>query len=205
MVAPALTWKQVLALDPCDPAPIRKLIKAAYPDYKKRAFTLADAVEAGVGFDSLIWIAGRASDVDPDCARRIRLFGADCAARVAHIANDPRSTAAIVAARQFARGEIGAEQLNATRIAARIAAWDAWAAARDAAWDAWAAARDAAWAAARDAAWDARDAARDAAWDAAWAAAWAAERKWQATRLVAWFSADEPTDWPMSTAVADAA
>jgi hypothetical protein len=109
--------------------------------------------------------------VDPDCARRIRLFGADCAARVAHIANDPRSTAAIVASRAFARGEID------------DAAWDAaWDAARDAA-------RDAAWAAA----WD-------AAWDAAWAAARDAEQDWQRARLVAWFSADEPTDWPMTQA-----
>lgn len=197
MVAPALTWKQVLAFGPCDPAPIRRLLKATYPDYKKRAFTLADAATAGVDFDSLIWIAGRASDVDPDCARRIRLFGADCAAGVAHIATDPRSTAAIVAARQFARGEIDAEQLATARAAARAAAWGA-------VWDT--ARRDAARAAALDAAAAAcaaaRDAARDAALDAARAAtsatAWDAEQKWQTYRLIEWFSDNEPSDWPMT-------
>jgi hypothetical protein len=72
----------------------------------------------------------------------------------------------------------------------------------DAAWDA---ARAAAWDAARAAALDAAwDAALDAAWDAAWAAAldaaWDAEQSWQAGRLVAWFSDNEPTDWPITEA-----
>jgi len=181
MAAPTMTWKQILAFAPCDSErdAARKRLKAALPDYAKRKLTLADAAAAGVSFDGLIWVAGRAADTDPDCARRIRLFGADCAARVAHIANDPRSTAAIVAARQFARGEID------------DAAWDAaWDAARDA-WDAWDAARDA---------WDAWDAARAAARDAAKDAARDAETAWQRDRLVAWFSDNEPTDWPISEA-----
>jgi hypothetical protein len=72
-----------------------------------------------------------------------------------------------------------ARELDAARVAARVAArdaaWDAArVAARDAAWDAaWDAARDAAWDAARDAA---RVAARDAAWVAARDAAWVAAR-----------------------------
>ena len=205
MVAPTLTWKQVLAFGPCNFAPIRKLLKAAYPDIDTRAFTLADAAAAGVHFDRLIWIANRASEVDLDCGRRLRLFGADCAARVAHIANDPRSTAAIVASRQFARGEIGAEQLAAARgaakVAARVAAWDAWGAALAARAAAWAAT----WAARAAAGEAAKAAAGEAHSDAARVAAWNAEKKWQTERLIAWFSADEPTDWPMSTAVADAA
>ena len=198
MTAPTLTWKQIVALKPCaaqrDAASAK--LRASYPDIDTRAFTLADAATAGVHFECLIWIASRASEVDLDCARRIRLFSADCAARVAHIANDPRSTAAIVAARQFARGEIGVEQLNAARVAARAAAWGARAvsaaarvAARAAAWDAAWAARDAASDAARDAASDASDAASDAAR--------AAEQKWQAERLIEWFSDKEPSDWPI--------
>ena len=89
-----------------------------------------------------------------------RLFAADCAERAlkrerkAGREPDPRSWAAVTAAREFARGEISA--------AARAAAWAA----------AWAAAG----AAARAAAWD-------AAWAAARAAAWAAEKKWQTKRL----------------------
>jgi hypothetical protein len=216
-----MAWKAILAEDPCRERrdAVRKMLSKAFPDYRSRSFTLADAAAAGVGFDDLIWIAGRAAERDPDCARRIRLFGADCAARVAHIANDPRSTAAIVASRQFARGEIDDAALAAAWDAARDAAWAAArAAARDAAWDAardaaWAAALDAAWDAARAAAWDAAraaaldaawDAALDAAWDAAWAAAldaaWDAEQSWQAGRLVAWFSDNEPTDWPITEA-----
>jgi len=95
-----------------------------------------------------------------------RLFAADCAARVLHLyerkySADTRPRDAIVAARAFARGEIGA--------AARAAAW---AAAGAAAGDA---ARAAAWAAARA-----------AAGAAARAAAEAAERAWQNDRLLAY-------------------
>ena len=93
-----------------------------------------------------------------------RLFAADCAARVAHLANDKRCDRAIVAARLCAFGDISSAAWAAAWAAARDAA-------RDAAWAAWAAARDAAWAA------------RDAARDAARAAARAAERRWQTRRL----------------------
>jgi len=92
-----------------------------------------------------------------------RLFAADCAERVVHLnPDDPRVPAAILAARQYAFGLIGA----AARDAARDAAW---AAAGDAAGDA---ARAAAWAAAGD-----------AARAAAWAAAGDAEKTWQTQRL----------------------
>ena len=75
-----------------------------------------------------------------------RLFAADCAEHVLPIfgkvrPDDDRPRRAIEAARAFARGQIGRDEMAA-----------AWAAAWDAAWDAaWAAA----WAAARDAARDA--------------------------------------------------
>ncbi len=171
MTVPTMTWKQVLACNPCaeNRAAAQRKLKAKFPDYQTRVFLLADAASAGVPLADLVWIAGM--DHSPEATRRLRLFAADCAARVAHIANDPRSTAAIVAARKGARGEIDD---------AAGAAWDA---ARDAA-------RAAAWAAARDAA-------RGAAWDA--------EETWQLERLIAWFSENEPTDWPIREAVKEKA
>jgi hypothetical protein len=122
-LTPTLTWKAILAFDPCaeERDAIRRKLAKAFPDYRTRALTLADAAAAGASFDQLIWAAGRAAEADPDCARRIRLFGADCAARVAHIANDPRSTAAIVAPASSPVRPLG--EIDA-------AAWDAaWAAA----------------------------------------------------------------------------
>ena len=105
--------------------------------------------------------------------RTARLFAADCAdralrklARSTGRRSDPRSRAAVRAARDFADGKIGAAELAAAQDAARAAAWAA----------AWAAARAAAWAAARDAAWA-------AAWAAARDAAWDAEIRWQTKRL----------------------
>jgi len=128
-----------------------------------------------------------------------RLFAADCAERALAVAKvtDPRSHAAVKAAREFAGGLIDdaarAAAGAAAGAAARAAAWDAaGAAAGDAAGAAArAAARAAAGAAARAAAWAAARAAAgaaagDAAWAAAGAAAWAAERAWQAKRLVAY-------------------
>ncbi|MHB8742593.1 MAG: DUF7666 domain-containing protein [Sulfuricaulis sp.] len=129
--------------------------------------------------------------------RTARLFAADCAERALKRERknnrepNPRSWAAVEAARAFANGEISAAAWAAARDAAWAAAWDAaedaaraaaWAAARDAARAAaWAAARAAAWAAARDAAWAAPQA---AAWAAARDAAWDAERRWQTKRLL---------------------
>ena len=120
-----------------------------------------------------------------DCDKIFRLFAADCAERALKRERrkkqepDPRSWAAVQAARDFAHGKITKKQLAAALDAAREAAWDAArAAARAAALDAAReAARAAAWDAARAAAWDAaRAAAREAAWDA--------ERKWQERHLL---------------------
>jgi len=113
-----------------------------------------------------------------------RLFAADCAEAVLQLIPESRRepfTAAVAAARGFARGEISDEE----RAAARDAAW---AAARAAAWGAaGAAARAAAWAAARAAAWAATGA---AAWAAARAAAWAAARAAQTTILFAYLTGE---------------
>jgi len=104
--------------------------------------------------------------------KEIRLFAADCSESVLHIyenkyRNDDRPRKAIQAARDYANGVIGKDEL--------AAAWAAWAAldATDAAW----AARPAALAA-MDAALAACDAARYAAWAAA------RDAKWQEIELL---------------------
>jgi hypothetical protein len=187
MSAPAITIAQLNRLRPCREAagPVRASLRNMDAD-KARAFTASDARAAGVSFENIVWAASAAARKDAGIECRLRLWVADCAARVLHIANDPRSTAAVVAARQFARGEIDDAALGA-----------AWAAALDAASAAaWAAASAAAWAAAwaaGDAAW----AAASAAGDAAWAAATAAEKLWQFDRLIERLSVNEPEDWPI--------
>ena len=67
-------------------------------------------------------VAGR------DCSRELRLFAADCAERAlqqekaAGREPDPRSWAAVEAARAYARGEIDDDRLDAAWAAARAAA-----------------------------------------------------------------------------------
>ena len=183
---PALTYDQFLALEPFEDR--RDVMVAALggPEgWGARPVTASEAVAAGATLEDLAWAAAAMAKRDPDVERRLRLWAADCTARVAPIANDARCDAAIVAARRRARGEIGK------------AAWDAaWDAARAAAR---AAARDAAWAAAWGAARDAEEA-WDAAWAAAWDAAWDAEEAWQLERLCLWLSEHEPEDWPIRSA-----
>lgn len=135
--------------------------------------------------------------------RNLRLWSADCAERVVHLTAlessaepDPRSLAAIEAARRFARGEIGKEELAV----ARSAAWDAVrdadstamaAGASTAAFAARSAAWDAAWDVTWDVAWAASTAARDAAQAAASAAAEDSEKAWQEQRLIAILRGDQ--------------
>ena len=215
MSAPTLTREQLFALDSCPGA--RRRINDALGGAKgwTSPVTASQAREAGVTFRDLIWIEVAASRTDPDVARRLRLWTADCAAHVLHIyerigkSEAPRS--AIIAARRFARGEIGRDDLVNAREDARVAARDAGNAAagdaakiamRVAAWDAANdAAMAAAWAAALDPAGDAAGAVavnaemaimRNAAWSA-----WDAECVWQFDRLVLWLSDEEPDDWPL--------
>uniref|UniRef100_UPI00260BA147 putative immunity protein n=1 Tax=uncultured Paraglaciecola sp. TaxID=1765024 RepID=UPI00260BA147 len=117
MTAPAFTLAAIRKLNPCD-------IPEGLP--KRGKITAAQAVEHGVGLSDLIWVASAFANSDKDIERRLRLWMADCAARVLHIyekdyPRDGRVRNAIVVARQYSRGEVSA------------AAWDA---ARDAAWDA---------------------------------------------------------------------
>ena len=129
-----VTYAEVKALHPCETglkSAARKLggVKA----WNIKATSFADLRAAGVPFNDLVWLASAMAHESKDIERRLRLWIADCAARVLRIYektdNSPAPRAAIVAARQFARGEISAA--------------------------AWAAARDAEWAAARAAEWDA--------------------------------------------------
>ena len=140
MATITITREELLALKPCN-----ERRDAALSGINWGACASVDAAAAraaGVPFSDVLWVASALAQRDADVGRRVRLFVADCAARVLCLyeASPGATTAprgAIVAARRFARGEIEA----AARAAARAAAWDA-------AWDAVrAAAKDAAWAA----------------------------------------------------------
>lgn len=104
------------------------------------------------------------SQINDLTERQARLFAADCAERaLARVEPpDPRSVAAVKAARDFAEGRIDSDELAGAWAAALAPAWATGRATERAA--AWSAAWSAASAAARDAAWD-------------------AEREWQAQRI----------------------
>ena len=192
MNAPTLTYDGLISLSPCADELKRVVRRLGGPEkWNGKQITAAQARDAGISFDSILWAASALARDDKDIDRRLRLWMADCAARVLHIYEKTETSTApreaIIAARQYARGEIEAAA-RAARAAARAAE-----AARDAAGDA---AEDAAWAAAEDAARDAVRDARNAAW-AAGDAAWAAEERWQFDRLIARLSDDEPEDWPL--------
>src|ERR1039457_265079 len=122
---------------------------------------------------TILWLG----DIDQILHEAACVF-AEGALRIGKV-TDPRSWAAIDAKRKWLLGEITDNELDATRAAAYVAAWDA---TRAAAWDATdAAAYVAAWDATRAAA---RAAAYVAAWDATRVAAWAAAyvAAWDATR-----------------------
>jgi len=160
--------------------------------WKARGFSFREMADAGILFDDLVRLATEASREDPGIERRVRLWGADCAAHVLPIferemPGDTRPRQAIEAARGFARGTVSDAALAAARDATMDATMDATrAAARDAA-------RAAAWVAARAAA-------RAAAWVATRAAASDAEdaeKAWQLDRLCCWLSEQEPEGWPL--------
>ena len=199
-MTPALSYTELKALDPCTDSlrRVAKLMGGATKWNGKRV-NAADARKAGATFDDIVWAASAIARTNTDVDRRLRLWLADCAARVLHIYEreypaDDRVRNTIVASRQFARGEIGAAAWAAAGADARDSAWAAaWDAAGAAAWDAagttaGAAARAAAGTAARAAARAAAGtAARAAAWDAARAAAGAAART--AAGTAAWDAA----------------
>jgi hypothetical protein len=196
----SLTYTELKALKPC--ADRLKANAATFGPAKARTATVTfrQLKDGGATFDDLIWLASVMVLYNSDCERRLRLWAADCAARVLLIyernetSSVPRN--AIIASRQFARGEIDVATSYTASYTARAAAK---AAASDAA-------SDAAWAATSyTASYTARAAARAAASDAASAAVRAAasaavraaEETWQFQRLVDRMSDPEPEDWPL--------
>ena len=122
----ALTYDEVKALEPCSDSwgRVSKLL-GGKTGWNGKRIDAATARAAGCSLDDLVWVASAVARSDADVERRLRLWMADCAARVLHIyemletSDAPRN--AIIAARAFARGEID------------NAAWDAaWDAASDA-------------------------------------------------------------------------
>jgi hypothetical protein len=204
----SLTYTELKALKPC--ADRLKANAATFGPAKDRtaSVTFQQLKDGGAMFGDLVWLADAMADDNPDCKRRLRLWSADCAARVLSIyekhetSTAPRN--AIIASRQFARGEINAAARAAASSAASVAARSA---ASDAAWAAASsAARDAASSAESYTAWTAAGctasvAASSAASSAesytAWTAAWAAEETWQFQHLVERMSDPEPEDWPL--------
>jgi hypothetical protein len=182
MTAPGLTYDELKAFKQC-PESMTRVVKlmGGAKEWDGKKITAAQARQAGATLGDIIWAASALSRNNKDVERRLRLWVADCAANVLRLfekerPTDQRPRKAIIASRQFARGEV------------RAAAWDA----------ARAAAGAAAGAAAWTAAWDAaRAAAGAAAGAAAWTAAWTAEQDWQFDRLVLWLSENEPDDWPL--------
>ena len=226
-----LTYEELRNLNPCPESMIRvtKLMGGA-EKWNGRKISAYEARAAGATFSDIVWAASAVAQNDKDVERRMRLWLADCAARVLPIfeknvlttrGQDKRSS---LHAALRARGETDAAARDAARAAAMNAAW---AAARAAAMNAAraaarAAARDAARAAARDAAWAAAwAAAMDAAMNAAWAAARDAARDaaraaamnaamnaaWDAARDAAWAAAraaawDDEERWQFDRLIA---
>ena len=141
MTEVGLTYGGLKALNPCEGN--FKRVVALLGGARKwgaRKIPASQARDAGATFDDIIWAASAAAKNDKDIDRRLRLWMADCAARVLHIyentGTSPAPRQAIIAARQYASGEIGA--------AAWAAAWAADADAATLAAAAWDAAYDAA-------------------------------------------------------------
>jgi hypothetical protein len=114
-----LTYAELKALNPCSEALARFSAWSGTMD-------AAAARKAGATFDDIVWVAVAIARTSPDVERRLRLWMADCATHVLHLyerycPSDNRPRTAIIAARQFARGEIS----TAAQAAARDAR-DAW-------------------------------------------------------------------------------
>jgi len=139
---PSLTYAELKALRPCEDSlnRIAKLFGGARK-WNGRKISASEARSAGATFDDIVWAASALARNDKDIERRLRLWTADCAAHVLHIyektggSNAPRK--AIVAARQFARGEIDAAAGDAAWAAAWAAAGYAAGAAARAAEEQW--------------------------------------------------------------------
>ena len=172
MKAPSLTYDECKALQPCADAlkRVAKLMGGA-KEWDGKKISAQAARKAGCTYDDILWAASALARSDKDMERRLRLWMADCAARVldhyeAKYPADDRPRDAIVAARQRARGKITAAAAAAAAAAAYAADAAAAAAAAAAAYAAYAASRQ-------------------------------KERDWQFDRLILWLGDKEPEDWPL--------
>jgi len=81
-----LTHDEMIALKPCanNSKKVTKLLGGAKA-WNGKKITAAEAVAAGISFDDLVWVASAVARTDKDVERRLRLWVADCAARVLHV------------------------------------------------------------------------------------------------------------------------
>jgi hypothetical protein len=214
--APTLTYRQLKDLRPCQEnlsKVTRKL--GGTRKWGKKAITAVEARTAGVSFDDMVWVASAIAQNDTDVERRLRLWTADCSARVLHIyerydPTDMRVRNCIIAARKFARSDINTEELaeawaSANEAVTVVARYETSDAAGSGAVDAATAAiwsidhgevLFAAKSAARATAWDAvLDVFLDSVMGVSWSAAMDAEEAWQFDQLVLRLSDPEPDDW----------
>src|SRR4051812_14115619 len=112
MTQPALTYPELKALNPCteDFKRVTKALGGA-TKWDGKKIDAKRARKLGATFEDIVWAASEVAWINPDVERRMRLWLADCAARVLHIyeadpSADNRPRDAIIAIRAFARGEI---------------------------------------------------------------------------------------------------
>ena len=122
-----LTYAELVALKPCSERfdAVTELI-GDESSWNGRLVDAKTAVRLGVSFDDLLWVATKKAITDKDVKRRIRLWAADCSARVLHIfenkyPSDDRPRKAIQSARDYARGLITLKTASAAAAEAEAA------------------------------------------------------------------------------------
>ena len=80
-----LTYAELKALDPCAGSLHRVANLMGGARKWTAGITAAQAREAGATFDDLVWVSSAGACTNPNVDRRLRLWMADCAARVLHI------------------------------------------------------------------------------------------------------------------------
>ena len=126
------TLNKIKAHSPCEDGWNNLLNHLGKTKADNEPLSIATIIQSN-GIKDALWALRAVEGKD----KEIRLFAADCAESVLHIyenryPNDDRPRKAIQAARDYANGVIGKDELDAAW-AAGAAAWAAWAA-RDAKW-----------------------------------------------------------------------
>ena len=199
-----LTYNEFVALNPiCDAKTRVPKLFGGPEKWGSRAITPKEARDAGCTFVDLVWATAAVARTNPDVERRLLLWRADCSARVLALYEGERHSDAprnaIIATRQFSRGQIDAAAVAAAKATASASTMEAGGAAAGPTRAAWAAAEET-WAAYWAAGAASVAAARVAYWAATAAAgeaAGAAEESWQFDRLIDRLSDQEPEDWPL--------